>query len=104
MAMTAARLHEPAKAVDLLLYEAPNNHFGPTGMTPRTHLDIEGAQGPEGRPVYHRDAETYFPSNGGLLLAIAAMAAGWDGETATATGFPHDGRWRVRSEGVLRLP
>ena len=104
MAMTAARLHEPAEAIDLLLYDAPNNHFGPTGMTPRMHLDIDDAQGSAGRPVYHRDAETYFPSNGSLLLAVAAMAAGWDGESEAAPGFPHDGRWRVRSEGVLRLP
>jgi hypothetical protein len=104
MALTAARLHEPDKALDLLLYDAPNNHFGPTGMTPRMHLDIEAAHRPTDAPVYRRDAATYFPSNGSLLLAVAAMAAGWDGETAASPGFPHNGRWQVRSEGVLRLP
>jgi hypothetical protein len=34
MAMTAARLHEPEKAVGLLFNDAPNNQFGRTGMTP----------------------------------------------------------------------
>jgi len=51
-----------------------------------------------------RVAQTYFPSNGGLLLAVALMAAGWDGETSPAPGFPKDGRWRVRSEGLSKLP
>jgi hypothetical protein len=117
MAMTAARLHEPGKAIDLLMYDAPNNHFGPTGMTPRMHLEIEeqtpaahdpatsrAARNPASSPAYHLDAETYFPSNGSLLLAVALMAAGWDGEATPAPGFPNDGRWRVRSEGLLRLP
>jgi hypothetical protein len=101
MAMTAARLHEPEKALDLLFYAAPNNRFGPAGMTPRLHLEIEATGA---TPTYHKDAETYFGSNGSLLLAVALMAAGWDGESAPAPGFPADGRWRVRSEGVLRLP
>jgi hypothetical protein len=98
MAMTAARLHEPEKAIDLLFYDAPNNHFGIAGMTPRLHLDQTASSG------FGRDAETYFPSNGSLLLAIAAMAAGWDGESTPAAGFPRDGRWRVRSEGIRPVP
>jgi hypothetical protein len=106
MAMTATRLHEPQKAVDLLLYDAPNNHFGPTGMTPRMHLQIDAGAGATGaveaQPSYERDAQTYFPSNGGLLFAVALMAAGWDGDSQPAPGFPHD--WHVRSEGIQRLP
>lgn len=112
MAMTATRLHEPQEAVDLLLYDAPNNHFGPTGMTPRMHLQIDAAD-PSGaaaattgahhaQPSYERDAQTYFPSNGSLLFAVALMAAGWDGESQPAPGFPRE--WHVRSEGVRRLP
>jgi hypothetical protein len=119
MALTAARLHEPQKAIDLLFYDAPNNHFGVAGMTPRVHIDDAAApqlaapaaadsrpagNGPTDAPAYQRDAETYFPSNGSLLLAVAAMAAGWDGESRPAPGFPHDGRWRVRSEGIRPLP
>jgi hypothetical protein len=111
MAMTAARLHEPEKAVDFLLYPSKNNQYGLSGMTPRVHLEEHAADllpgvastGPDG-PGYRRAAETYFPSNGGLLLAAALMAAGWDGEGTPAPGFPRDERWRVRSEGLRPLP
>ena len=96
MAMTATRLREPGEAVDLLFYDAPNNHWGPAGMTPRVNLTAAG--------TYHLDGETYFPSNGSLLLAVALMAAGWEGERAPAPGFPHNGRWHVRVEGVHKLP
>ena len=93
MAMTAARLHEPQEAIDFLLSDNRNNRFGLAGMTPREH--------PDG-PAWSRDAETYFPSNGALLFAIALMAGGWDGETAAAPGFPPG--WTVRSEGLKGLP
>jgi hypothetical protein len=96
LAMTASRLHEPAQAVDLLFHDAPNNQWGPAGMTPRMHLTEAGG--------YALDGETYFPSNGSLLLAVALMAAGWDGESVPAPGFPRNGRWHVRTEGVLKLP
>ncbi|HWU12685.1 MAG TPA: hypothetical protein VN157_01610, partial [Caulobacter sp.] len=39
VAMTAARLGEPDKAVDWLFFDARNNQFGLSGMTPRVHLD-----------------------------------------------------------------
>ena len=43
--------------------------------------------------------------NGGLLYAIAMMAAGWDGApTNQAPGFPKDGDWLVRWEGLERAP
>ena len=96
MAMTAARLGERREAVDLLFYDEPNNQWGPAGMTPRVHLTDAGA--------YQSEGEAYFPSNGGLLLAVALMAAGWDGESAPTPGFPDDGRWHVRTEGVRPLP
>ena len=96
LAMTATRLDEPQEAVDLLFYDAPNNHWGPAGMTPRMHLTRAGS--------WQLDGEAYFPSNGSLLLAVALMTAGWDGESAPAPGFPHDGRWHVRVEGVHKLP
>jgi hypothetical protein len=101
LAMTATRLHQPEKAIELLLYDAPNNHFGRAGMTPRVHLEATQVGAP---PSYHRDAETYFPANGSLLLAVALMSAGWDGETTPSPGFPKDGRWRVRVEGIQPLP
>jgi hypothetical protein len=112
IAMTAARLGEPEDAVDWLLRDLPNNHWGISGMTPRVHLEAErqligpaGAGqnvGPDG-PGFRRAAETYFPSNGSLLLAAGMMAAGWDGSTGPAPGFPRRG-WRVRAEGIRPLP
>ena len=112
MAMTAARLHRPGQAVDLLFYPGKNNQWGITGMTPRVHTVEHGASfvpaaaggdqpSPDG-PGYRRAAETYFPSNGGLLLAVALMAAGWDGETAATPGFPES--WSVRADGIKPLP
>jgi hypothetical protein len=53
-------------------------------------------------PGYRRAAETYFPSNGSLLLAMALMVAG-EGEGQSHPGFPKEG-WVVRSEGILPLP
>jgi len=99
LAMTAARLHEPGRAVDFLLSDAHNFQFGSSGMTPRLQLDTTAAE-----PELRRVAETYFPSNGGLLLAVGMMAAGWDGESAPQPGFPADGTWVVRSEGLRPLP
>jgi hypothetical protein len=48
----------------------------------------------------------YFPANGGLLYAIALMAAGWDGApNIPAPGFPNDGvSWKVRYEGLNKAP
>ena len=113
VAMTAARLGAPDEAVDWLFFDARNNQYGRSGMTPRVHLDAHaaafvptatgaGAQaevGPDG-PGYQRAAETYFPSNGALLLAVALMAGGWDGQSGAAPGFPKSG-WKVRAEGLL---
>jgi hypothetical protein len=88
MAMTATRLGRPALAVDLLLTERKNFQFGVAGMTPRVHIVADG-------PGYLRAAESYFPSNGSLLLAVASMVAG--------QGFPMEG-WMMRSEGIRPPP
>jgi hypothetical protein len=111
LAMTAARLHEPETAIDFLLGPAKNFQFGVSGMTPRVHLDQHAADLVPAAPGsnnndgvgYRRLAETYFPSNGGLLLAVALMAARWDGESAPTPGFPKQG-WKVRAEGLRPLP
>ncbi|GAB3461505.1 hypothetical protein GCM10027321_22220 [Massilia terrae] len=115
MALTAARLNAPEEAIDWLFFDAKNNKFGTSGMTPRVHLDAHAAAfvptatgstsaqagvGPDG-PGYQRAAQTYFPSNGGLLLAVALMAGGWDGQGGLAPGFPRKG-WKVRAEGLLK--
>jgi hypothetical protein len=91
VAMTAARLGEPRKALDILLFtQGPNNHYTPSGHCP---------QGADGQlPVY-------LPANGALLAAVAMMAGGWDDALpGHAPGFPRDGSWVVRSEGFRRLP
>lgn len=88
LAMTAARLGEPEKAVDALLMDAPKNHYLPNGH----NLQVPGR------------LPLYLPGNGGLLYATAMMAAGWEGAPRTsAPGFPADGRWSVRCEDLLRV-
>ncbi|NHK26428.1 hypothetical protein FF098_000740 [Parvularcula flava] len=95
MAMTAARLGETEKALDYLMMDAANNQYGLTGMTPRYHLGDDG---------YVKNADTYFPSNGSLLAAVALMVAGWDGAEAETPGFPDDGSWVIRYEDITPLP
>jgi hypothetical protein len=72
--------------VDSLFLDAPNNNFGPTGHSSQW-----------GSPVY-------LPSNGSLLAAVAIMTAGYDGCKESLPGFPKDGTWKVRYEGIQPLP
>jgi hypothetical protein len=107
LAMTATRLGRPDLAVDFLLTPQKNFQFGVSGMTPRVHIVADDAPHAAGigvdGPGYRRAAETYFPSNGSLLLAVALMVAG-EGEGQANPGFPKDGSWVVRSEGIRPLP
>ena len=82
-AMTAARLGEPKIAVDALMMTAEKNRYLPNGHNwQRSNLPC------------------YLPGNGGLLYAVAMMAAGWKGAPhSRAPGFPSDGSWKVRAEG-----
>ncbi|WP_428939735.1 glycoside hydrolase family 65 [Fontivita pretiosa] len=85
-AMCAARVGRPDLAVDALLIDSVKNRYLPNGH------------------VYQRENLTlYLPGNGGLLSAVAMMAAGWDGapEGADAPGFPRQG-WKVKWEGLRR--
>ncbi len=88
LAMTAARLGRPEQAVDMLLFDSPKNRYLANGhnyQSPRLPL--------------------YLPGNGGLLAAVAMMAAGWDGAPDRPTpGFPTNGVWTVRAEGLRRMP
>lgn len=85
LAMAAARAGQPHKAVEALMMETSKNTYNKCG--------INGG-GP---------AATYFPGNGGLLYAVAMMAAGWDGaEDKPAPGFPDDGSWSVKYEGLMK--
>jgi hypothetical protein len=106
LAMTATRIGRPDLAVDFLLTEQKNFQFGVSGMTPRVHIVADDAPHAAGigvdGPGYRRAAETYFPSNGSLLLAVALMVAG-EGDGQMNPGFPKEG-WVVRSEGIGPLP
>jgi hypothetical protein len=86
MAMCAARLNEPDLAVNLLAGKFDENPFRISGYTVRR---------PDQTPMY-------MPANGGWLSAVALMAAGWDGATTRAPGFPKD--WHVRYEGLQPMP
>lgn len=87
-AMAAARAGRADLAVDALLIGAKKNHYSAAGHNyQRPHLT------------------TYFPGNGGLLAALAMMAAGWDNAPDThAPGFPKDGTWNVEFENLSKMP
>jgi len=87
MAMAAARVGEPQIAVEALLKDAGN----------KNHYDERGVN--TGGPC------PYLPGNGGLLYAVAMMAAGWDGTPPRqARGFPSNGSWVVKCEGLKKAP
>ncbi|ORY55649.1 Six-hairpin glycosidase-like protein [Pseudomassariella vexata] len=44
----------------------------------------------------------FMPGNAGFLYAVAYMAAGWKGSYGDAPGFPKDGGWVVKHEGLLK--
>jgi len=88
LAMTAARLGEPEKAVDALFIESPKNRYLANGH------NYQSSRLP-----------LYLPGNGGLLTAVAMMAAGWDGcPDSTSPGFPDNGKWNIRWEGLRPMP
>lgn len=88
MAMAAARLGKPEEAINALLMEMPKN----------TYLV-------NGHNYQDQRLRLYLPGNGGLLTAVAMMAAGWDGAPDIPNpGFPKNSQWHVRWEGLQPLP
>ena len=85
-AMTATRLHMPEKAVDALLMPIQTN----------TYL-VNGHNYQDGRLTI------YLPGNGGLLSALAMMCAGFDSNSVPNPGFPKDGSWKVKWEGLRKI-
>ncbi|MBD3275860.1 MAG: hypothetical protein GF372_11140 [Candidatus Marinimicrobia bacterium] len=87
-AMTAARVGEPEIAIEALLMDVQKNTYLNNGHN------------------YQDDRLTlYLPGNGGLLSAVAMMAAGWEGAPDIhAPGFPQSDEWTVRWEGLHPLP
>ena len=87
VAMNAARLGVPEEAVCALLMGKRTNTYLPNGHNYQ-----------DGR------LRCYLPGNGGLLTAVAMMCAGWDGCTERNPGFPKNGLWDVRWEGLNPMP
>lgn len=87
VAMNAARLNQPEKAVDALL------------MNKRTNTYLK-----DGHNYQDERLRCYLPGNGGLLMAVSMMCAGWDGCNVTNPGFPKDGNWNVHWEGFNPMP
>ena len=59
---------------------------------------------PSGNHYRTERLRMYLPGNGGLLLAVGMMCAGWDGCEVENPGFPKDGTWNVRWEGLSPMP
>lgn len=59
---------------------------------------------PSGNNYRSETLRMYTPGNGGLLLAVGMMCAGWDGCEVENPGFPKDGTWDVRWEGLQPMP
>jgi hypothetical protein len=88
IAMTAARLGEGRLAIEALSKQVRGNRWLANGHC-----------------YQFADLPAYLPANGGLLMAVAMMAAGWDGcPDKNAPGFPQDGSWTVRWEGLKPMP
>jgi len=87
VAMNAVRAGEPETAIDVLL------------MNKRTNTCL-----PNGHNFQDERLRIYLPGNGGLLTAIALMCAGWDGCKTVNPGFPKNGNWNVKWEGLTPLP
>jgi len=90
-AMTASRLGDRERAVDILCNTLPGAVFLKNGH-------VQRAKEPLACPAY-------LPANSAFLSAIALMASGWDeGPTDNAPGFPKDGQWNVKVENMNKLP
>ena len=88
IAMCAARLGDPKTALKALLIDTQKNTYLKNGHNFQTADRLR----------------IYLPGNGALLTAIAMMCAGWDGcQEPLNPGFPKDGTWNVRWEGLQRM-
>jgi hypothetical protein len=87
-AMAAARLGQPETALKALLIDTQKNTYLKDGHNFQTADRLR----------------IYLPGNGALLTAIAMMCAGWDGcNLGNNPGFPNDGSWNVKWEGLKQM-
>lgn len=100
MTMCAVRLGRPDLAIEAILYDTKRNYYDVAGV----NLGGPSARGGLG---------PYLPGNGGLLMAIAGMCAGYDENASDSNlnddmprsgdsgpGFPEG--WSVKWEGFKR--
>ena len=85
--MNAVRVGEPEKAINAIMMDQRTNTYLPNGHNYQ-----------DGR------LRCYLPGNGGLMTAVALMCAGWDGCKVKNPGFPKNGKWKVRWEGIKPMP
>lgn len=87
LAMNATRLHRTDVALRAITMDNRSDLLLPSGNNYRSER-----------------LRMYLPGNGGLLLAVGLMCAGWDGCDERNPGFPKDGTWDVRWEGLVPMP
>jgi len=86
-AMAAVRLNRPEYAINALLMDTQKNTYLKNGHNYQ-----------DGR------LRVYLPGNGALLTTLAMMMAGWDGcPDKTNPGFPANGQWNVKWEGINKM-
>jgi hypothetical protein len=85
LAMTAARLEDGEGAVNALLMPITTNTYLKNGHNYQTER-----------------LRLYLPGNGGMLIALGMMANGTLENPKINMGFPQN--WKVRSEGLYRIP
>jgi len=59
---------------------------------------------PNGHNYQDKRLTIYLPGNGGLLAAVALMCTGSKGNKEVNPGFPKDGTWKVKWEGLSQMP
>jgi hypothetical protein len=98
-AMTGTRLGLADEALGILLKDHGCNDYMANGGNPQIMPPFDGHPAPEGPPTL----PIYLPGNGGLLLAVAMMAAGYK-DSKPHPGFPDDGQWVIETDGLRPLP
>ena len=83
-----ARVGEPETAIDALLMDVPKNRYLANG---HNHQD-------DRLPIY-------LPGNGGLLAVDRDDGRGLGRRSERhAPGFPDNGKWQVKWEGLQKMP
>ncbi len=87
LAMSAARLGLQEEAVQALVMPVQKN----------TYLI-------NGHNFQNERLKIYLPGNGAILESVAMMCAGWEGcPDIKNPGFPQNGKWNVRWEGLHKM-